>query len=196
MVQGPTFLSLPSDRYLNLGSKSDLRAEISGKIVWCCAHFLLFMQIQSPMKFFFGVATCLQRIQNAFRVYKYTLAYHPRCVCSFFGSLKFKHWLGHLQRFKMSKNGIFDAFKFLSFSNFLLRTQSVLSSHQQKPIKFALNWHDNKITLTARVCSELWRSRNLNELGEILIVRQLLFSVTSLHLMVTVLDTNSSKLRS
>ena len=26
--------SLPGDRYLNLGSKSDLRAEISGSIVW------------------------------------------------------------------------------------------------------------------------------------------------------------------
>ena len=26
--------SMPGDRYLNLGSKSDLRAEISGSIVW------------------------------------------------------------------------------------------------------------------------------------------------------------------
>ena len=47
--------SLPGDRYLNLGSKSDLRAEIPGSIVWYdalaprpryCSHFLLFMQIR------------------------------------------------------------------------------------------------------------------------------------------------------
>ena len=37
--------SLSSDKYLNLGSKSDLRAEILGSIVWYNAQFLLFMII-------------------------------------------------------------------------------------------------------------------------------------------------------
>ena len=37
MVQGPTFLSLAARREVNVGSKSDLRAEISGSIVWCDA---------------------------------------------------------------------------------------------------------------------------------------------------------------
>ena len=34
MVKDPTFLSLPGHRYLKLGSKSNLHAEISGSIVW------------------------------------------------------------------------------------------------------------------------------------------------------------------
>ena len=41
MVKGPTFLSLPGHRYLKLGSKSNLQAEISGSIVWYEALALL-----------------------------------------------------------------------------------------------------------------------------------------------------------